>query len=199
MPVVKLVRNLAVVLATVGVVMPIQSLQAGETGIAKFRRSAAAITPDVKKSADGQLVGRVVDQTGNTVEGAEVVVRQGKSEIGRIHSDKEGLFSVKDLKPGTYQISTGMTAGSFRVWNEKSAPPVAKKNVMLVLGENGARGQYAAYDDSCPPGGWGGWGSCDPTILLITAAAVAAVVISAITLSKVNDIQSKVDSLTVSP
>ena len=188
MPVLKLVRGAAVILATVGVVMPMPSLQAAESN-QKVRRPVASVAADVSKLANGDFAGRIVDHTGAVAENAEVVIRQGNAEIGRTRTDKEGVFSVPNLKAGTYQVSSGTTEGLFRVWNEQTAPPAARKNALIVLGHNGARGQYSNCDE-CPPGGWCGFRSIDPTIALMTAGIVAAVVLSALTLSKVNSLDN---------
>ncbi len=190
MPVLKLVRGVAVVLATLGVVGPFPAIQAAEANQKASRAAVATVAADVSQSANGVFAGRVVDHTGAVVENADVVVRQGATEVARSHTDTDGMFSVKNLKPGTYQVSSGTTEGHFRVWNEKSAPPSARKNALIVLGHNGTRGQYANCDE-CPPGGWCGWRSLDPTICLLTAGVVAAVVLSALTLSKVNSLESK--------
>ena len=189
MPVLKLVRGAAVVLATLGIVAPIPAVQAADASQKANRAAVATIAADVSQSANGLFAGRVVDHTGAVVENADVVVRQGTTEVARSRTDKEGVFSVKNLKPGTYQVSSGTTEGCFRVWNEKVAPPSARKNALIVLGHNGARGQYANCDE-CPPGGWYGFSSLDPTICLLTAGVIAAVVLSALTLSKVNSIQA---------
>lgn len=190
MPVLKLVRGVAVVLATFGVVAPFPAVQAADSSQKASRPAVAKIAADVSQSSSGLFAGRIVDHTGAVVENADVVVRQGATEVARSQTDKDGMFSVKNLKPGTYQVSSGTTEGHFRVWNEKTAPPSARKNALIVLGHNGARGQYANCDE-CPPGGWCGWRSLDPTICLLTAGVVAAVVLSALTLSKVNSLESK--------
>ncbi len=190
MPVLKLVRGVAVVLATLGVVAPIPVVQAADSSQKASRTAVATIAADVSQSANGLFAGRVVDHTGSVVENADVVVRQGGKEVARSQTDKEGMFSVENLKPGTYQVNSGTTEGCFRVWSEKTAPPSARKNALIVLGHNGARGQYANCDE-CPPGGWCGWRSLDPTICLLTAGVIAAVVLSALTLSKVNSLENK--------
>ena len=187
MPVLKLVRGAAVILATLGVVMPMPSVQAADSN--QKVRPAASVAADVSKLADGQFAGRVIDHTGAVVEDAVVVIRQAGAEVSRAKTDKEGMFAVPNLKPGTYQVSSGTTEGLFRVWNEQAAPPTARKNALIVLGHNGARGQYANCDE-CPPGGWCGFRSIDPTIALMTAGIVAAVVLSALTLSKVNSLNN---------
>ena len=195
MPVLKLVRGAAVILATFGVVMPFPSVQAAESNA---KRPVAPVAADVSKLADGQFAGRVIDHAGDVVENASVVIRQNGAEVGRAKTDKEGMFHVANLKPGTYQVSSGTTEGYFRVWNDQTAPPSARKNALIVLGHNGARGQYANCDE-CPPGGWCGFRSIDPTIALMTAGIVAAVVLSAITLSKVNSLNNNTVYVPVSP
>ena len=147
MPVLKLVRSAVVALAAVGIVMPMQAVQAADAAQKASRQAAASIAADVSMLKDGRFAGRVVDHTGVVVENAEVVVRQGNIEIGRSRTDREGMFSVKDLKPGSYQVSSGTTEGLFRVWNDQAAPPAARKNALIVLGHDGARGQYACCDD----------------------------------------------------
>ncbi|MEI8019683.1 MAG: carboxypeptidase regulatory-like domain-containing protein [Schlesneria sp.] len=198
MPVLKLVRGAAVFLATLGVVAPISAVQAADASQKASRTAVATIAADVSQSSNGLFAGRVVDHAGAVVENANVVVRQGATEVARSQTDKDGMFSVKNLKPGTYQVSSGTTEGHFRIWNEKTAPPSARKNALIVLGHNGARGQYANCDE-CPPGGWCGWHSLDPTICLLTAGVVAAVVLSAITLSKVNTLNNNQNPQPVSP
>ena len=186
MPVFKLVRGVAVALATLGTVAPLPSVQAADSSKKATRSVHATVAADVSKSSDGVFAGRIVDHTGAIVENAEVVIRQGKAEVSRTRTDSEGMFSVENLKPGAYQVSSGTTEGLFRVWNDETAPPSARKNALIVLGHNGARGQYANCDE-CPPGGWCGFRSIDPTIALLTAGVIAAVVLSAITLAKVNE------------
>ncbi|WP_397570754.1 carboxypeptidase-like regulatory domain-containing protein [Schlesneria sp. T3-172] len=185
MPILKLVRGISVTLAAMGMVVPMSTIQAAEATSKVSRTVHASVAADVAKLSTGEFAGRIVDHTGAVVKNAEVVVRQGKAEIVRTRTDAEGMFSVNNLKPGAYQVSSGTTEGLFRVWNEESAPPSARKNALIVLGHNGARGQYANCDE-CPPGGWCGFRSIDPTIALLTAGVIAAVVLSAITLSKVN-------------
>lgn len=193
MPVLKLVRSAAIVLATMGLVVPMPSVQAAESNRAITRQATATIAADVSKLQDGTFAGRVVDHSGTVVKDKEVIVRQGSKEIARGRTDREGMFSVKDLKPGAYQVSAGTTEGLFRVWNDQAAPPSARKNALIVLGHNGTRGQYASVDD-CGPGGWGGFRSLDPTILLLTAGVIAAVVISAISLERINELNNKTPS-----
>jgi hypothetical protein len=170
-------KGAAVALATVGIVAPCPKLFAADQPSAKTRASKSGV-PDVSLAAGGVFSGRIVDHSGTPLEGAEVVVKQEKKEIARVVTDKNGVFAVKEMKGGVYQVSSGNTDGVFRLWTEKTAPPVAKGQALLVMGENGARGQF---------------GAIDPTIVLLTAGVIAAVVLSAIAVSKIDDVQNQLD------
>ncbi len=186
MRVFKLFRGAAVVLATVGTVVPMNSVSATETPTKAVRPAAPTVAADIKKSPDGRLAGRVVDSTGVAIENANVVVRQGSSEIVRGRTDHEGMFSINKLKAGTYQVSSGTTEGLFRIWNDKDAPPSARSNALLVVGQNGERGQYGGMNG----GGPGGFSLFNPTTLLMAAGIAGAGVASGIAISKADALKS---------
>lgn len=176
----RFVKGVAVSLATLGTVcpnLPVLADNPGATAAAPAAKSVAAGTlPDITLGNGGTLSGRVVDHTGKVIEGAAVSLKQGNKEIAKTVTSKEGLYSFKNLKGGVYQVGSGNTEGTFRVWSEKAAPPAAKQHALLVMGENGARGQF---------------GGVDPLQVLLIGGVAAAVIISAITLNKVNDIPTK--------
>ena len=192
MPVLKLVRGAAVVLAAIGIVMPMPSAQAADSRPTNSRAATVTVA-DVKLTSEAALRGRIVDHTGSIVKHAQVVVRQGNKEVASGVANEAGVFSIKGLKPGSYQISSGTTEGSFRVWREQAAPPAAHKHALLVLGHNGARGQFGGYDSFEPE--LGGLPGFDPTIMLLSAGVIAGVVISAISLSEINSTNNKVNDI----
>lgn len=143
--------NAAVVLATAGIAFPQARLFGAEkTAVtqpqSKVRNSIKVVAPnsvlDVKLDQDGALTGRTIDHTGRAVKGAKIVVKRGKTEVAQSTTDDHGNFAVKNLKTGLYEVNSGNTVGTYRVWNQNAAPPSAKPHSLLVLGENGARGQY---------------------------------------------------------
>lgn len=143
--------NAAVVLATAGIAFPqVRLFGAEKTAVAqpqsKVRNSIKVVAPnsvlDVKLDQDGALTGRTIDHTGRAVKGAKIVVKRGKTEVAQSTTDDHGNFAVKNLKTGLYEVNSGNTVGTYRVWNQNAAPPSAKPHSLLVLGENGARGQY---------------------------------------------------------
>lgn len=172
---IRFLKGAAVVLATLGFVVPSPKLFAdGQTAKQQpVKKAQKSQIPDVSL-AGGSFSGRVVDHSGTVLEGAEVVIKQGKTEVTRVVTDKNGVFTAKNMKGGVYQVSSGNTDGVFRLWTEKSAPPAAKGQALLVMGENGGRGQF---------------GAIDPTIVLLTAGVIAAVVLSAIALDKINSLE----------
>lgn len=166
----RFVKRAAICLAAMGIVLP-QAPALADNATRPAAKAQRASLPDVCLTTGGTLSGRVVDHTGKVLEGAQVTLRVNKEVVATTITNKEGLYSFKDLKGGIYGISSGNTDGVFRVWAEKTAPPSAKEHALLVMGENGARGQF---------------GCCDPTLIILTAGVIAAVILSAITLDKVN-------------
>ena len=178
-----LIRSAAVVLATLGIVVPNAPVMAA--GPKPAARPSVQLVDakvfDIALSKDGIFSGRVVDHTGAALEGAQVTMKQRNKEVARTITDKNGTFAVSNLKGGVYSVSSGFTEGTYRMWAEKAAPPSAKEQGLLVMGQNGARGQFGGFGD-------GG-------VLLVGALATAAVVLSAITLSEVNQNGNKIDDL----
>ena len=180
-----IVKHAAIALATFGTLMP-NAVSVAKAADASVRTqdavkiSRAGTPADVTLSKDGEFAGRVFDHAGYAVEGAEVVVRQGQKVVGKSVTDDRGVFTVSGVKTGVYQVKSGNTEGLFQVWDESAAPAAAKGHALLVMGENGARGQF---------------GAVDPTLLLLTAATIAALIVAIISLSEINDANDKIDEL----
>lgn len=166
-----LVKGAAVALAALGTVMPATQAQAAGNTLKVVRTDATVM--DIGMKQDGVFAGRVVDHTGAPAREAEVVIKQGDKVVATTKTDDRGAFAVAGLRGGLYDVSSGQTGGQFRVWTESAAPTAAKDTALLVLGENGTRG------------GFGGMGGGE---LLLAVGVLTAVIISAITLSQVNDI-----------
>jgi Carboxypeptidase regulatory-like domain len=175
----KLIRGAAVALATLGIVLPnAPAMAAGQNSTARPSvRMVDAKVFDIALSKDGTLAGRVVDHTGVALEGAQVTVKQRNKEVATSITDKSGSFAVGNLKSGVYTVSSGATSGTYRTWTEKSAPPSAKPQALLVTGQNGARGQFGCCDPCCDGGG---------LILLATGAAILGVGIAALVIGVEN-------------
>lgn len=189
----KLIRDCAVVLAAAGIVLPISALQASDSTAARRAATVKRTVADVKFTSDGCFKGRIIDHEGEVGGHVDVVIRQGNKVIAQTQTDEKGVFSVSNLKSGNYQVSSGTTEGYFRVWKEKAAPPSSRKFALIVTDADGVRGQYGAYDAFEPE--FGGYPVFDPTIVLMSAGVITAVILSAINLSKINSLQNSVNNL----
>lgn len=166
-----LVRAAAVALATLGMMIPNAPAMAAGSSRVQVKTVDAKIF-DIALSHGGTFKGRVVDHTGAAMEGAAVTVKQNNKEVARSITDKNGTFAVGNLKTGVYSIASGATEGTYRVWSEKAAPPSAKEQGLLVMGENGARGQFGCGDGA--------------GVYIVGAIAVAALIVGIIALDEAN-------------
>jgi hypothetical protein len=166
-----LLKNAVIALAAIGVVAPAPMVRAATAPAAKVVRTDASVL-DIGLTKDGVFAGRVVDHTGTPVDKADVAIRQGQVVVAHATTDSQGRFAVKGIKGGVYEVASGQTVGTYRVWNETVAPPAAKEQALLVLGQNGTRGGFGAM----------GGGS-----ILLAAAVVAALVVGIIAIDEAND------------
>ena len=168
MNVLRLLKIAAILLALPGIVLPQYQVFANEQKAPPFR--VKLLKPnsilDAKLDKDGAFSGRTIQHDGTPVVGAIVVIRHGQTDVGQAVTDDQGNFSVKNLKSGVYEVSSGATTGSYRFWTEGTAPPSAKPYGLLVLGQNGARGQYGLTETI--------FGSNLGLILLVTTTALSA-------------------------
>jgi hypothetical protein len=174
-------KSATVALAMVGIVFPQTRILADQKNPAKpvIKTVAANSVLDVSLGKDGTFTGRAVTANGTPVEGAEVVVKQGNAEVAHSVTDKNGQFAMSNLKVGAYQVKSGNTEGMVRLWTEQTAPPSAKPHGLLVLGDNGSRGQWGCYDDCggcmlCAAIGTLGLGVGIATLILANQAKQAA-------------------------
>ena len=104
---------------------------------------SGALTPnDVALQPGNVLTGQVVDAQGVSQPHAVVTVANHEAEVARVQADAEGNFSVPGLQGGVYRVASGEQHNIYRVWAPNTAPPVAQKSVMMVVGQDVVRGQY---------------------------------------------------------
>jgi hypothetical protein len=173
-----LVQGAAVALATLGLMLPAPQVMAASSSKPVIETVNASMF-DIGLQ-HGVFAGRVVDHTGTAAKSAEVVVRQGEKVIAKTTTDETGRFEVKGLRGGVYEVASGKTIGTYRVWQQEVAPPAAKEQALLVLGENGTRGQF---------------GGLRAGSIFIAATLVTATVLSIIAIDRANDANDKIDNL----
>ncbi len=138
---------------------------------------------DVALHTGGVLVGQLLDAQGVGVAAASVTVQKGGQEIARVITSKDGKFAVAGLKGGVHLVSTPGQQGVYRLWAPRTAPPAARKGLMLVSNTDVVRGQCGCgapvCGSACGAGGGaggGGVGNWIATHPIITAGAIAAAV-----------------------
>jgi hypothetical protein len=160
--------------------LPQASLQAaGPAARPAARATQAPVFVDVALHADSTFVGSLVDPQGKPIEGAAVSIRQGKNEVARTTSGRDGTFAVNHLRGGTYHVVAGQSEGLFRLWAENTAPPSAYERALIVAGGPTVRGQY---------------GGIDAITLITLGAAITGVTLAAINLSKLDDLDDKIST-----
>lgn len=109
-------------------------------------RSPSQMVTDVALQEGGVLRGQLVTSTGLPEKSARVVLLQNQELIAAAETSPEGHFAVSGLRPGVYQIETDRGGGAYRLWAPQTAPPSANQGVLLVTGDEVARGQHIDMD-----------------------------------------------------
>ena len=133
--------------------------------------ASASGVVDLVLSADGRAHGWLLDSQGQAVEGAIVILRQGRSDVLKTMTDQTGQYELTGITSGTYQLQAGNQGRVIRVWDAATAPPAARPHLTLVCEASVIRGQSgyqaALYDDPGRLAGLGMVGIALGTITLI--------------------------------
>lgn len=122
------------------------------------------VVRDIALGSNGSMSGQLVDVQGRGRANQIVVIKRQGGDPVKTQTDKDGRFNLSGLSGGTYQIATLDSAAVCRCWSEKTAPPAARKELLLVSGEGIERGQYPFSDMLF---------SAPVLIALVIAAAIA--------------------------
>ena len=144
MSVLRFFKWLAVVLACVTWVLPVRELAGSppsNLGGAIAKQPATTIL-DLSLGISGRLSGQVIDAQGKPMPQRTVVVqRTPGGEVVQSLTDREGRFSIENLKGGMFQISAGSASVLCRCWTANTAPPSAIRQLLLVSDDSISRGQ----------------------------------------------------------
>jgi hypothetical protein len=158
------------------------------------------VVADVAMTADGRLVGQVLDGRGSPVAGTQVAILDQDRQAAAATTDATGYFAVAGLRSGVYQLAAAEGRAFYRIWAPGMAPPGAQQGALVVAGEDQVRGQFGSL---LPFGGFGfgGFGMGGLSGLFsnpwFTAAAVSASVAAPIAAH--NAERSRIESLPSSP
>jgi len=133
----------AVILACLGMLLPTPVLQAAGTHVGSKQDAdgRVPVVVDVALDEAGSLRGQVVDARGKPVVRTALSIRQLDREIATTLSDQSGYFLVTGLRGGMYRIVAGEATGAYRFWAPGTAPPSARPEVLMVLGDQQVLGQ----------------------------------------------------------
>jgi len=133
-----------------------------------YGAAPAVVGNDVALRQGGMLVGQVVDQQGVAKANSAVLILYGEQEVVRTTTDANGVFAVKGLRGGQYQLMTQDGVRVYRLWAPETAPPSARQAALIVAGDNVVRGNYPGH-------GWVDWMKAHPYITAGTIAAAIAI------------------------
>jgi hypothetical protein len=132
----QITRNLVIAFATMGLVVPQASvaLAAGPQQTARTSKTAEAPKlTDVALTAEGKLLGQVIDHKGIAKGNTLITVSTVRGEVvSKVKADKQGYFAAPVEKGGVYTIGTEQSIVAVRVWTNNSAPPTAHDGLMVV-------------------------------------------------------------------
>ena len=94
----------------------------------------------------GRLEGRVINASGKPITNTAVTVQYHGSEVAQTVTDEGGRYAVNGLQGGVHQVVAGGESAAYRLWTDKTAPPAAKQDAVLV--------SYGAAPATS------GWGDC---------------------------------------
>jgi hypothetical protein len=114
------------------------------------------VVADVAMTADGRLVGQVLDGQGLPLAGTPVAVFDQRHQAGATMTDAAGYFAVAGLRSGVYQVAAADGRAFYRVWAPGMAPPGAQHGALVVAGEDLARGNLYNLRRLLPFGWFGG-------------------------------------------
>ncbi len=138
-----------------------------------------ATIPDVALTASGKLVGMLVDAQAKPVANSEVQLRLGKEIVAKGKTDERGVFQLEAARGGIYQLATTKENVAVRLWTNRSAPPSAKKLAVVMHGDQKV---VRAQDEPLA--------SVDLGTAALLGLGIATIVVTSITLQRVNDVES---------
>jgi len=125
-------RGVVVALAVVGMCLPSVALAAPPE---------KPVVTDVRLQEGAILVGVTVDDQGARMAGIPVSLRSNDQELAVGVTNPEGIFAFRGVHQGIYQVASGKSVGTFRVWTVETAPPAAQQAAMVVVSDGVVRGQ----------------------------------------------------------
>lgn len=153
----RLVRRVALTLATLGLGLPHVTLAA----------EPAPAVSDVALADDGVLHGQVVNAQGIGAAGLPVYLRTQDRDVATASTAADGTFTVQGLRGGVYQLSTLQGRGVYRLWSPGTAPPAATNSAVVYAQSSTVDNGAIHYTQGCCGDGCCGDGCCGGAKMLL--------------------------------
>jgi hypothetical protein len=137
-------QKLRFVLAGIASFTWLLPLQAVASDPSAMPRNTAHTTPlirDVALGPGGRITGQFVNAQGHPQANQLVVLQREGGKVLQLKTDVSGRFALTGMTGGLYQFATVDSGMVCRCWAERTAPPNAIRDVLLVSGEGIQRGQ----------------------------------------------------------
>ena len=135
---------------------------------------------DVALASGGVFDGQLVDPQGRQIGEAVVKLVRNGQVLAETVADAQGRFQFQNVRGGAYLVETPRGTFPVRLWSEGTAPPAARPAAVFVSSDAVMRGQI---------------GYLDPVNTTTLLLGISGVVVSSVTLSKVNDLEDEVNRL----
>jgi len=106
-------------------------------------RYEAPTCVDVVLGQGGVFCGQVQSGTAAPGEEVELALIQVDREMARTTSDEQGRFRFEGIRSGAYTVAARGTLIEVRLWADGTAPPAARKALLVVAHDDVTLGQNA--------------------------------------------------------
>lgn len=149
------IGNWFAALAIVGMVVPPATAE-----VATQTKAPGVV--DVRLTAEGDFVGAIVGDDGAPSANRPVQVLYGSRVIAEVRTDANGRYSVEGLRSGLHVIKTVNNQQVCRFWSATSAPPAARRGLLMRSSDTIVRGQNCCDIGCGEDCEWNGCGEdCD--------------------------------------
>jgi hypothetical protein len=178
----RLQQTLALI-AGLGLLVPTAAM--AEEQLAPAQRAAAApkaISPDIALSTSGAFRGSLIDGSKKPMTNVTVTLKKDGRKVTSVQTDEKGIYTFPNLAQGAYQLEVEKQLVPIRVWKAAVAPPKALKQLDMayVPDKDVVRGQF---------------GYLDPVNTSLILLGITGVVLGAVAVNEINDLQDDVDKL----
>ncbi|MGB9687992.1 carboxypeptidase-like regulatory domain-containing protein [Thermogutta sp.] len=105
--------------------------------------------PDIRLDTKNALQGVLVSPQGTPLPNRSVTLFRPDSPKALVHakSDRQGRFQIVGITPGSYQLRVEPDSlATVRLWDGRTAPPSARDQLLVVVGNQTVRGQQRIDD-----------------------------------------------------